>query len=299
MKRNFKKIAISTACVVTMLIPATGVYANNLTPNEIIANGNEIKATKSDSNETKNIIGYNTEFNANSHEEIDNNNKNIRLEFSEDTFDYLTYSDLETIESLLIDFRNDNPDASNDDLDDYAKELLIQASNNNINISNLANAYDWLTPSPEESAYMKSHPREVATYTYCSKLANNESEKRYTDDSRWYNGNGDAFRHVYWSASLVKRYYDVLGYDLTDAMDASERWTDIHEPVSDLDTLESEMDVQNNTTGRGIGSLLYKDNDYVGIINKVQYYIDNGLADRIERINGKDKIVGTSDTERK
>lgn len=233
------------------------------------------------------------------------NNINVESDFPLETFDYLTYEDMENIEIQIMNYTKKNPNASNYDLDNFAGDLMLQYADENIRSNSIRSSNSisrssgsWLDPSPEERQYMKTHKREVASYSYCTSIAYKQANSRYTKNSLWYDGNGDAFRHLVWSSSLVKRFHDVLGYDLSDSMDASERWTNVHEPECDKNSLQSKMDVQNNITGRGLGSMYYKD-DYSTIIRKSQYYIDNGYASRIKEVNGVDKLVPTDDTEKK
>lgn len=274
MKKNKLLRSVSMICCITMML-SNNIYAQD--------NFDEVLQRNTSISSTDKTVQKNTFM--------------VSGQLTDKVFNYLTYDDMELIEEKIITLRAENPNVTDKDLDNYVSNLMIQLSNKNF--KNKGSGSDFLKPSPEETAYMKKHPREVATYTYCSNMANSEATKRYTDASRWYDGNGDAFRHVFWSASLVKRFYDVLGYSKTNALDASKRWTDVHEPVSDRGSIESKMDVQNNTTGRSIGARLYQDNSYGGMINETQRYIDNGMAVRIGEVNGVRKIVATDKSEKK
>ena len=218
----------------------------------------------------------------------------------EDIFEHLTYEDMEDIEKEIMQYISENPNVTDEDLDQFSLNMMKEKAEHNILYNPLADGYQWLEASDYEKQYMKEHPRETPSYTYCSNMANSEAKSRYTNNSLWYNGNGDAFRHVFWSSALVKRFHDVLNYDLSESQDASERWTDVHEPPNDRGSLASRMDVQNNTLGReSLAPSTYKKDGYAEMVKQAQNYIDIGLAYRIQEIDGRDKIVSTDDTEKK
>ncbi|MEH6892639.1 hypothetical protein V7024_23865 [Bacillus sp. JJ864] len=103
--------------------------------------------------------------------------------------------------------------------------------------------FDKLTDAEVNLA--KQHPVEFVTYASCSVQAKSESEKYY-GESQLTQGNGDAFRHSYWNAILLKGLAGSKGRDYGDGR--AKAWTDAHEQNSW--GIDKEMDLHNNWFGR-------------------------------------------------
>lgn len=85
------------------------------------------------------------------------------------------------------------------------------------------------------------------------------------DDANSHNGNGDAFRHAYWSCNMVVR----IGANW------AKRWGDAHEIEPGQPAIEKEMDLWNNQLGRNIGTT------GPATANFVQENIRSGVGRRI------------------
>jgi hypothetical protein len=106
----------------------------------------------------------------------------------------------------------------------------------------------------------------------------------YADDNL-LNGNGDAFRHCYWSALMT------ANIDLQWAR----RWGEAHEKVPNPIMLETVMDNQNNADGRMYASRNPSAGDD-GLKFACIWLVDNG---RLSRISSSSRIIRTDGTGRR
>lgn len=91
------------------------------------------------------------------------------------------------------------------------------------------------------------------------------------------NDKGDAFRHAYWSALLVKRFN----------LNFAERITTAHEEHYDKSTYiywykDAEMDLFNNEVGRGFANIGYDQ-----LVNRVKLAVSNGELRYLSPLNNK------------
>ena len=56
----------------------------------------------------------------------------------------------------------------------FSLNMMKEKAEHNILYNPLADGYQWLEASDYEKQYMKEHPRETPSYTYCSNMANSE-----------------------------------------------------------------------------------------------------------------------------
>ncbi len=92
----------------------------------------------------------------------------------EDIFEHLTYEDMEDIEKEIMQYISENPNVTDEDLDQFSLNMMKEKAEHNILYNPLADGYQWLEASDYEKQYMKEHPRETPSYTYCSNMANSE-----------------------------------------------------------------------------------------------------------------------------
>ncbi|MBJ8073683.1 DUF6973 domain-containing protein, partial [Bacillus cereus] len=91
----------------------------------------------------------------------------------------------------------------------------------------------------------KNNPFEFTIYGACAVSAKTAASNYYSEASL-NQGNGDAFRHSFWNASLVKRLGGTKGRDFGEAR--AQVWTNAHEQYAS--GIDKEMDLHNNWIGR-------------------------------------------------
>lgn len=156
-----------------------------------------------------------------------------------------------------------------------------------------------LKPNEAEKALVLKYPTQAAAYWMISRESVSLAEARYTQGSCWWSGNGDAFRHTYWNAALMRRYYELFTWDVNKCASVTKMWTDAHEEDGEPWSIHHDMDILNNYAGRNIGYEYY-DSSYAEILQETQRYIDNGYCHRVDRRAGdtEDKLYPTDTTEK-
>lgn len=104
--------------------------------------------------------------------------------------------------------------------------------------------------TPAEKMYLLTHPWHISTIKENADKALAEAQRRYAG-AGLHNGNGDAFRHCYWSALLARDIGPENALTFTTA----------HEAYSGNPAGEREMDLHNNAVGVGIGRASPKGTD--------------------------------------
>jgi len=104
------------------------------------------------------------------------------------------------------------------------------------------NKYKPLTDTGRD--FVKSHPYAAWAFRETAKKASIEAQRRFSGPSL-HNERGDAFRHCYWNALMVKAVDAKLAKEFTDA----------HEERPGQPTREKKMDLHNNAVGREIGKI--------------------------------------------
>ncbi len=216
---------------------------------------------------------------------------NIQTELTDEVILSLTGDDLEELYIILVDYKESNPDATEEDLDEIATEFYIETYNKNKDIVRPFGWYDNLLESAtgmnsQEVALSKQYPSDLAAVYSTSKMANAESGRRYNSGALL--GNQDAFRHTAWNALLVQRFYRLGKGNVTQVMAKTKMWTDAHEDgatnpgfSSSQWAQDKSMDLLNNAAGRYIGETYYDTAESL-ILERVQYYIDNGFCQKIK-----------------
>ncbi|MFD9628143.1 DUF6973 domain-containing protein [Peribacillus muralis] len=132
----------------------------------------------------------------------------------------------------------------------------------------------------EEKKFVALHPIEATLYATMSKNALKEAEKYYSSASL-YQGNGDAFRHSYWNAILVKAFGGV-GRGKLDGFERAKVWTNAHEQGSK--GVDREMDLYNNDAGRYHGYLNYSQS-HAQLSTSLRKMVSQGSLVRIVKGN--------------
>ncbi|MBX7170037.1 MAG: hypothetical protein K1X72_03695 [Pyrinomonadaceae bacterium] len=98
-------------------------------------------------------------------------------------------------------------------------------------------AYKKLTKAEQD--FVKSHPLAAMTFKEDAAKALLEAQNRFPKETL-HNGQGDAFRHAYWNALMVKHENYALAKEFADA----------HETAPGQPAAEMDMDLYNNREGR-------------------------------------------------
>lgn len=146
-----------------------------------------------------------------------------------------------------------------------------------------------------EAALIASFPVHGALYVTNSKNARDTALDIYTDNSCWFSGNGDAYRHVLWNVILTKDFSIAGPLDewSLDAKHKTRTFTAAHE-YNIPDDIHREMDERNNE----IGLLCYdswKGYSKSKIKTYCENFIDIGGAYRVD-VGG---LVPTSNSEKR
>ena len=97
---------------------------------------------------------------------------------------------------------------------------------------------------------MAYYPVHGVAYATQSTRARDAAERIYIDNSVWYEGNGDAYRHVIWNVYLYNSFNTAIS--LLDGLAGTREariklFTDAHEAGDN--SIESDMDLKNNVLG--------------------------------------------------
>ena len=211
---------------------------------------------------------------------------------------YLSYESLKELNvQLLIFAQNHNYD---ENAIDNQLKVLLNHYRNEISENKLNKTPSQGKLNSAERALVLKYPSQAPAYLEVSANAILEAEARYTENSCWWSGNGDAFRHVYWNASLMKRYYDLFGWNVDQCAAVTKTWTDAHEEDGEAWDVHHEMDMLNNYAGRNIGYSYYKKSE-IEILNESQRYVDLGFCKRVDQRSGdvNPKLYPTDTSEKR
>lgn len=193
-------------------------------------------------------------------EEVKSNFGSVK---QEKTHEYLTNEEVsKTTPEILSEIYNefiDNPafegySDTDEKANKYVANLIKEAvskAENEVELNYRVPGYDNLTEDEKDLA--KSHPIEFVKYAEAALQATDEAE-RYYADHQLYQGNGDAFRHAYWNALIVKKFNGLR----EDRVKRAQIWTDAHEQYSSGN--DKLMDLINNEIGRYHAYLNLSDN---------------------------------------
>lgn len=155
-------------------------------------------------------------------------------------------SDLNQQEDVLNDFleniksfKDNNPDISDKDFENYVDNLLTKNSKStNPNLRNLEDYISGKLNSKEQALYNKNKSKGLLCMAN-GKLAIKYSEQNYKS-SELHNGNGDAFRHALWN----------YGMALDVGVSFAKEWSTAHEEgAKGQPAIEKKMDLFNNNVG--------------------------------------------------
>ena len=158
----------------------------------------------------------------------------------------------------------------------------------------------YLSPNTVELQLAGLYPLDFIIYASVSNASYETALSIYTYGSTWWDGNGDAFRHVLWSSTLYAQFVN-LGRQ--NPLATAKMWTNAHEgfyphqtPNLSQVSLEVKMDLMNND----IGFALAANNAFVvsRLTGRALTLCDTGGAWRIDKVNGKDKLVPTTNSEK-
>ncbi len=133
---------------------------------------------------------------------------------------------------------------------------------------------EWSSQHSREIALCSFHPISCNTAYKLSNTASISAADRYKDYTLWQ-GNGDAYRHAYWSALMTKHISRDFAYDMGLAHEGLTRNYTFSSQNSD-----KKMDISNNYYGRKKGTSLkgYSDS-YIG--KNIADNVSNGNLKRI------------------
>lgn len=106
---------------------------------------------------------------------------------------------------------------------------------------------DTSSLTTQEIKLYSAHPKKALTAKECAETANDAAQDLYKDYTLWQ-GNGDAFRHAYWSALMTKKISKDFAWKAGlahEGLDTDYEWSDLDD--------DAKMDVNNNYRGRQIG----------------------------------------------
>lgn len=192
---------------------------------------------------------------------------------------------------------------------DYVAKLIKQISSNKTNTVSIQATYADI--NNVEIALGLLYPADFIAYCSISQGAIDIALQRYTDASCWWSGNGDAFRHVSWSARLYTYFYDGNNHSKTTARSRTFTWLYAHEGYAPNQTYPSayntslpidvQMDLRNNIVGMNMAETRINNNNYAPatLLTSTQSIIDNGQAVRVQNLQGVNVLVLTDRTEKR
>lgn len=121
-----------------------------------------------------------------------------------------------------------------------------------------------------EIALFAKHPIYSSKAKKAADKALKNAQKRYKNYTLWQ-GNGDAYRHAYWSALMTKRTSRDFAYEAGYAHEGYKPGT-----YKKIKSLDDKMDIKNNHNGRKLGT------KYKG---KTDKYISNRVAEQVSKKN--------------
>lgn len=135
----------------------------------------------------------------------------------------------------------------------------------------------------EEIKLYASHPIKAAKAKECAETATKSTEDKYKECVRWQ-GNGDAYRHAYWSALMTKNIDENFAWK---AGLAHERLKPGYE--FDKQNDDTKMDIMNNYIGRQLGEVCSSKTDK-NLATMMAKICSSGRLRRI-RVYSKNKVT--------
>ncbi len=122
--------------------------------------------------------------------------------------------------------------------------MAIVTSNIFTNLNTYAYSYAPSSLTSQEISLYAAHPKYAATVKKCADKATESSKKLYKSYTLWQ-GNGDAYRHAYWSALMTKKTTEKFAWKAGLAHEGLEPGYNFDKQDDD-----TKMDIQNNYAGR-------------------------------------------------
>jgi len=156
----------------------------------------------------------------------------------------------------------------------------------------------FLTLNWQETALTALYPAHGIAYAAQSIKARDAALKIYTDNSTWFDGNGDAYRHVIWNVYLYNAFNSALAVvnGLSGTREARVKlFTDAHEAGGS--SIESDMDLRNNILGLSAAPTWLNSTQAVEV--STERFIDMGAAWRIQDWGRGKTLVATDNSEKR
>ncbi|MRX73125.1 hypothetical protein GJU40_13330 [Bacillus lacus] len=183
-------------------------------------------------------------------------------------FERLTDSEWNRVAEKTIGFAEEYPDLSKEELNEKVyEEYVAETQKDIIRIQYIGGM------NSQEAKVCALNPIDCTKVKKAAETAKAEAERRYVS-SALHNGNGDAFRHMYWNKLM------------TNAIGASEakKFADAHEfGASGQPKNEETMDLHNNSLGRS--------NAKYTAAEIVKYLVDSGSG---RRLNSSGQLISTN-----
>ncbi|MCO7126029.1 hypothetical protein NIE88_09600 [Sporolactobacillus shoreicorticis] len=181
---------------------------------------------------------------------------------------------------------------TDDELNQLAADKIKKSTQTSTNLNSYSTTDSDYPPIPvpgfgkltgNELKLATSNPAEFAIYAADAVEAYNKAKQLYSE-AQLSKGNGDAFRHAFWNAILVK---DFGGNNRDHGDQRAETWTDAHEQYST--GVDHEMDLYNNYVGREYAYFHFSFN-HTQLNTSIQGQVAQGATARI--VNGN--LVATN-----
>lgn len=200
------------------------------------------------------------------------NNKNdkplqrsIKLEATETVnLSSLTQEDLNYIFELGNTYISENSNATEEDVDTYLKNEMIQLC-----VAKPFDEVDYYNTGLTKAEFWLAakHPFKALKVNNCRNQATSKANEFYSEGL--YQGNGDAFRHVYWNALMT----------IEIGASWAESFATAHESET-ADGIDKTMDLNNNASGRNAGAT-YSDLNEDDLAEQIKTNVTNGFYVRI------------------
>lgn len=199
-------------------------------------------------------------------------------DFSEEDF---TWENFETVWLECEDYFEQNPQMSEAQKDEYFRNRFSEYLNENeameLPLAGLGDIWDrYKNLKKAEKEFIFAHPFK-AYKIYKSSIKAVEKTDYYYEGNHSLD-NGDAFRHGYWNALMVRKV----------GVTSAKEFADAHESEGSTG-LDLEMDLYNNEQGRSDG-ILFEDLSEDDLAEEIMHRVSSGYYKRIEN----DQLVATN-----
>jgi len=192
------------------------------------------------------------------------------LEIMTDDVVFMILDELEKKEKTGVQLTEEQSDVY---IMERLEEIYDRKNQSKIRLKSNGLPYSKSILNAQEQALFKQNPTKGLNVCAMAKYATDRAQQLFQSGTL-HNGNGDAFRHAYWSGRMTNAYGAAY----------AEKWGNAHESTSS--GIETDMDKWNNGVGRGTateikGSQYWTPRFEQAILSK----ISKGICCRI--VNGK------------